>query len=480
MRVDYPPKRWQRRPYQEPAWDYLSSGGRHAEMIWHRRAGKDEVAMYHTGCEMLETPATYWHMLPKSNQVRKAIWESVNPHTGIRRIDEVFPPELFDKREGDMFVRCKHNASTWQCLGSDNYEGAIGSPPKGIVYSEWAQANPSVRGYLRPIILENHGWQIFITTPRGKNHAYSTYHAAKKNPKSFAEILTVHDTGLFTPSELIEELTEYVNTYGEDMGLALYEQEYECSFDAAIMGAYFASEFRRIDHEDRIQPLAADPDYPVHVAMDIGRTDDTAMWFFQSFDREIRVLKYYSEHGRDPSHYISVIAGRDCQINIIDDRVNVEWGRPNEHEHEWKIGSVWLPHDARAKSFATLKSAEEQFAAAFGWGRTHIVPRLSLQDGIQAARMALKWAYFDTSCNDGTEALRSYHRKWDDDKKRFQNIPEHDWASHPSDAWRYLAIAWTQDKLPKESVKPKYALDRSFMEMVESNAASKRSSRDHR
>lgn len=475
-RVDYPPLKWKRRFYQEPLWQYLVNGGRHAELIWHRRAGKDEVSMYHTGCEMLETPATYWHMLPKANQVRKAIWEAVNPHTGVRRIEEVFPKTLFNHRDTDMFVRSKSNASTWQCLGSDNFEGAIGSPPLGIVYSEWAMANPSVRGYLRPIIAENKGWQIFITTPRGKNHAYRTFNAARRNAGSFAEKLTIHDTGVLTARELIVELQEYVDTYGSDQGLALYEQEYECSFEAAILGAYYAHEFNQIDAEDRITSVVHNPNYPVHVAMDIGRSDDTVLIFFQSYASQLFVIDYLAENGRDPEYYMGVIAGYPCQVDIVDNKCRVQWGTTPlpewKHHNDWEYGTILMPHDAKHKHFGTLKSGEEQFAAGFGWNIVQIVQSLSLQDGINASRLAFKRAIFDeVRLEDGISAWRAYHREWDDEKKRFMDTPRHDWSSHPADAWRYLAIAWTRDKLPAEKTETRYGTDRTFDEWVKLNTA---------
>ena len=166
--------------------------------------------MQHACICMTERPGTYWHMLPLQTQVKKAIWNAVNPRTGQRRIDDIFPHELFDRNESEMIIKARFNASTWQCMGSDNFQGAIGSPPVGIVYSEWALANPAVRGFLRPIITENQGWQIFITTPRGKNHAYKSFLGAQKNPKAFAQKLTIHDTGALTPDQLIEELLEYV------------------------------------------------------------------------------------------------------------------------------------------------------------------------------------------------------------------------------------------------------------------------------
>ena len=475
---------WRPRPYQEAIWSYLwpnwkstnvdercVRGGNHAEMIWHRRAGKDDVALRHAAKCMVLEPANYWHMLPQHHQVRKAIWTAVNSHTGKRRIDETFPDELFDKRETDMFVRCRINESTWQCLGSDNYQGAIGSGVKGIVYSEWPQANPSARGYLRPMIRESNGWQIFVGTPRGKNHGHSTLISAQKNPKAFAQILTIHDTGALTGQQILEELHEYVDTYGEAMGLSLFEQEYECSFDAAILGAYFGEEFRKIDHDGRIASVPHDKNYPVHVAMDIGYDDDTAIWWFQVAGGEVRVLDYYFNSNKDPDHYASVILGRDVEIDIISGKkVTAKVGAPNDwaRNAEYAYGSINLPHDAKAKTLAAKgKSIEEQFASVFGWGKVKIVPGLSITDGITAARQVLRRCWIDEKCLDGTEAMRQYHREWDDNKKMFKDKPDHDWTSHAADGFRYLAVCLQEDTLPREAEETKWQQHRTFDEMVQ-------------
>ena len=359
-----------------------------------------------------------------ANQVRKAIWEAVNPHTGKRRIFEAFPREVFEPRETDMLIKCRANDSTWQCLGSDNYEGGIGSPPVGITYSEWAQANPSARGYLRPIIAENNGWQIFITTPRGKNHAHRTFKAAQKDDKAFAQLLSITDTGVLTPTQLDEELLEYVSTYGEDAGKALYEQEYLCSFEAAILGAYYGAEFARVDRDGRICVVQYDESVPVHTAWDLGYDDDTAIWWYQVVHGEVHVLEYYYSSGKTIEDYAQVILGKS-----------------------YEYGNHWLPHDAKAKTLASGgKSIIEQLAKCLGRGKLRLVANLSVQDGIQATRLMFGRTWFDHGCEEGIEALRQYQREWDDDHKMFKDKPLHNWTSHPADAFRYLAIAWREER----------------------------------
>ena len=421
------PNGWRPRTYQLPAWTYLENGGKHAELIWHRRSGKDEIALHRTACAAFERQATYWHMLPEAAQARKAIWEAINPHTGKRRIDEAFPQELrANTKDQEMMIRFV-NGSTWQVLGSDNYNSLVGSPPAGVVFSEWALANPSARAYLRPIFAENNGWQMYITTPRGKNHAFKTYEAGRKDPNTFAQKLTAYDTGSISPERLAAEKQAYIDDYGVDQGTSLFEQEYLCSFDAALLGAFYGREMREAEEQDRITLVPYDPDYPVHTAWDLGFSDDTSIWFYQVIAGEIRILCYYGGSGLAMDDYIAVVKDKP-----------------------YKYGLHWLPHDARAKTLASGgKSIQEMAWKAFGVGNVRIVPMLSVQDGIQAARAMLPYCYFDEAqTEEGVNGLKQYQREWDDDMKMFRDKPRHDWASNPADAFRMLAIAWREEHRP--------------------------------
>ena len=373
----------------------------------------------------MRRPATYWHMLPEASQARKAIWNAVNPHSGKRRIDEVFPREIIENRnDQEMFIRFK-NGSNWQVVGSDNYNSLVGSPPAGVVYSEWALANPSARAYLRPILMENKGWQMFITTPRGKNHAYSTYLAGVNSETTFAQILNAEMTGVFTPEQLKAERLAYIEDFGEDMGNALFEQEFMCSFEAAIMGAFYARELAEATSEGRIGDFPYDPSFPVYTAWDIGRKDDTAIWFYQTTFEGVRVIDFHSSSLKDVDFYISLLRSKPYRV-------------------EW----LHLPHDAKAKRLGMKRTVEEQFHDA-GF-KVRCLPALSVQDGIQAARKTIKACRFDQAfCADGLNALSQYRREWDDDKKCFKINPLHDWSSHGADAFRYLAMSWMERKQPE-------------------------------
>ncbi len=479
------PHNWTPRWYQQPAWDYMTGGGitkdgsdrKDADLIWHRRAGKDEIALHFAAREMFLNPANYWHMLPLADQVRKAIWNAVNFHSGKRRIDEAFPDEVFQKRDTDMLVRCKANDAMWQCLGSDNFQGAIGSAPRGVVFSEWAQANPSALAYLSPIMAENRGWKMKITTPRGKNHAHATYLSGKNTPGKFAQLLTVHDTQAISYDALIDELHTFCALYGEEQGVQHFLQEYECSFEAAILGAYYGSEMRAVRSEGRVTDVKHDPRYPVHVAMDIGRTDDFAMWFFQVIGNEVRFIDYLAGAGKDADEVCSLMTGTKISIDLVrkGEATQIVVGRggtiPNlEFRAQYQFGKIGVPHDGKAKTFAAKgKSVEEQFASVFGWDKIYSVPRLSVQDGIQATRKLIRIAVYDNKCEDGLVALEAYAREWDDDKKMFKDAPLHDWASHPADGKRYCAIMWDFEPRLKSEETPRYATERTFEEMLELN-----------
>jgi len=422
------PNGWRPRPYQRPAWDYLEKGGKHAELIWSRRAGKDEVALHRTAVASFERIGSYWHMLPMAAQARKAIWNAVNPRTGKKRIDEAFPLQIRSKKnDQEMYIEFI-NGSTWQVLGSDNYNAMVGSPPVGIVYSEWALSNPAAKAYLRPIIAENNGWQIFITTPRGKNHAYTTFRGAKDDPDAFAQILTANETGQYTLEQLVKLRAEYVRDFGEAMGNALFDQEFMCSFEAPIMGAVYARELR--DAADRIMRVPYDPSKPVHLFWDLGRADKTAIWFAQLGPFEYRVIDYMEGVGKHIGEYI-----------------------PDLQAKRYVFGDCWLPHDANNELLASARTVAQQLRDAGFKVRT--VPKTSIDTRIEAARLMFPLIYFDEKrTEEGITALRNYRYDVDEETKQLSNAPLHDWASHAADAFGYMAVALREPK-KHELAKPK-------------------------
>lgn len=426
------PNNWQPRPYQRPLWDYLERGGKRAIPIWHRRSGKDEVALHWAAVSAFQRVGNYWHMLPEAAQARKAIWEAVNPHTGRRRIDEAFPDEICEKRGNDMLVRFA-NGSTWQVLGSDNFNSLVGAPPIGVVFSEWALARPAAWALIRPMLLENGGWAMFITTPRGRNHAHRMYEAASKNPNWFAQLLPATQTSVFQPEQLAGELQEYIEEHGEGAGQNLFDQEYMVSFDAAIMGAYWGKELREAEQAGRVRSIAADPQLPVHTVWDLGVGDSTAIWLFQVAAGEIRVLDHIESHGEGLGFYTR-------KLDALG--------------HHY--GDDWVPHDAKVRELGTGRTRIETLISL---GRKpRLVPAHGLMDGINAARQTLPRAYFDAvRCRAGIEALKQYRADYDERERVYRDAPKHDWTSHSADAFRYLCMAW-REMAPEQPKPPPRAL----------------------
>lgn len=402
-------------------------------VAWHRRAGKDEVALHWACVAAHQRPATYWHMLPEAAQARKAIWTAINPHTGIRRIDEVFPHELrANTNETEMFIRFKCGA-TWQVVGSDNFNSLVGSPPVGVVGSEWALANSLAWAYLRPILMENNGWSVFISTPRGRNHFHKMLEGAKDDGHSFSQVLTVDDTGMFTKRNLDNELREYQQQYGEEYGKSFFMQEYYCSFDAAILGSIYGAWIEKAEKSNRIRQIAYDANLPVHTAWDLGYDDATCIWFYQIARNEIRFIDFYEANNQDIGHYCDVIKSKT-----------------------YRYGKHYVPHDAAYKLLAAGGRSIVQQSFELGV-KMHVVAATSQQNGIEACRKMLGIAWFDKEkCRNGLEALRSYQFEFDDDKKCFRSKPRHDWSSHACDAIEIVGQVWQNPPVKADDDKPRF------------------------
>lgn len=447
------PNKWRPRPYQRPLWDYLERGGREAVAVWHRRAGKDEIGLHRACVAAHERPANYWHMLPEASQARKAIWDAINPKTGQRRIDEAFPIELREAtRDHEMLIKFRVGA-TWQVVGSDNFNSLVGASPAGIVYSEWSLAKPSARAFLRPIIAENQGWELFIYTPRGRNHGLKTLEAAQSTPGSFAQVLTVLETNAISQEVLAKELSAYIKEYGQEEGEAFFRQEYHCDFSAAVLGAILARYVERAERSGRINDAVAfDPEgAPIEISSDIGRTDTATWWFWQPKFGGFSLVDYDDDSGLDAEEWCARLAKK---------------------LEPYKLGKIWLPHDAQAKTFAAKHSALEQFWKFFGVDKVEIVPLTSKQDRINAARTVIASCEFHkTRCADGLEGLNGWVYEWDDDTKVFSKDPLHNWASHPGDGFSYGAQIMRERVVPQKEQPAKYPQHRTINEMIKARTA---------
>ncbi len=302
------------------------------------------------------------------------------------------------------------NGATLQLLGADNPDRLRGIYLDGIAMDEYAQIRPNLfTEIIRPALTDREGYAIFLGTPNGKNHFWEIAEVARSNPEWFITVHKASDTGYVKDTELLDA--------AKIMSRDEYAQEYECSFEAAIKGAYYADEFKRITDEKRISKSVYNKDLPVYTAWDIGYKDDTAIIFYQLLGKEIRIIDSYSNSGLTLPEYVGVLRGKG-----------------------YTYKTHFFPWDARIKPMSSGKSTME-VAREFGL-EVEIAPSLGVNEGIQQARMILERCWFDEDkTKDLVNALTQYRREYDEDKKSFRATPLHDWSSHFADAMRYLAIS---------------------------------------
>ena len=421
------PNNWLPRPYQRPLWRYLEGGGKRAIAVWARRHGKDDVGLHWTAIAAHERVGNYWHLLPQFSQARKAIWNAINPHTGRRRIDEAFPLAIRSRtRDQEMFIEFKCG-STWQLVGSDSYDSLVGSPPVGVVFSEWALADPNAWAFIRPILAENDGWALFITTPRGMNHAAAMYESAQKDSFWFAEILKATDTGVFSKETLDRELQENIALMGEDEGEARFNQEYMCDFSAAMPGSFYGRLMQRAQEDGRISNVPHDPSSVVETWWDLGVGPNTATWFVQRVGRAVHFIDY---------HEAGVNDGIPEHVRMLNDR---------KEKYGYIYSDHVFPHDTNSRDHATGKTRRESLIELGVVPTIQATTPLSEKgykaDGIDQVRRMLARSWFDkTKCERGILALKNYRRAYDEQRKIYSDQEVHDWTSHACDAARVGAM----------------------------------------
>lgn len=399
---------------------------RFACLVAHRRAGKTVAAVNDVIKRAIEGPreTPYAYFAPFRAQAKSVAWDYFKKYS--------LPLKGKDPNEAELKVSLV-NGCFVQLFGADNADAARGMGFGGVYCDEYGDFRPSVWGnVIRPTLSDRRGWAVFGGTPKGHNQFYDIHRVALAEADWFSLVLKASTSGILHP----EELKAAAAQLSDDQ----YQQEYECSFDAAILGAYYGREMTAVDAEHRILDVPYDPEFPVNVSFDLGYTDDTSLWWYQNIGNEIHLLDHYAESGGTVEE---VLDGKEVPGSIVREILK----RP------YRYGRFWLPHDAKAKTLASGgKSIMEKLARYLGPEKLAIVPNLSVEDGIQAVRAILPRCYFDHKTNkdstDGVEALRQYQREYDEDKKAFRKIPRHDWTSHPADSFRYLSIAERRNAVP--------------------------------
>lgn len=405
------PYHFEPRDYQIPIFEAIDEGVKRIIMVWHRRAWKDKACFNIIVKKAAEDVWIYYYVFPTYSQGKKAVWDWIDKDwwKTIKHI-----PDEIIKRKNDTEMKVELiNGSIIQIIGSDNVDSIVWTNPIWIVFSEYSLQSPAVWDFLRPILAENGWWAIFNFTPRWDNHAKELLDMARANDKRLVSINTVNDTKAITPEVLEEERKEIILKNWSD---AIFQQEYYCSFDAWIAGNYYAEILSELEKNNHRTVVPYDPWLDVYTVWDLWINDSTAIWFWQRLGKEIRIIDHYENNWEGLSHYVGVL-----------------------REKWYRYWTMYLPHDAQARSVQTWKTVEEKMYE-YWFNDIQIVPRLSVLDGINSARAILPYCYFDRDKTErGRKCLKNYHKEFDD-KRTAYKWPEHDWSSHSADAFRYLAV----------------------------------------
>lgn len=407
------PYNYKPRHYQVPIFQAIDNGKKRAILISHRRSGKDKTLLNLMIKKMFERVGIYFYFLPTYKQAKKVIWDNVDGD-GFKFTDH-FPPSLIAaKNETELKITMK-NSSVFQLIGTDDWDGVMGTNPVGCVFSEFSLQNPAAWDYIRPILRENGGWAIFNYTPRGQNHAFDLYNMAKNNDDWFVQLSTVNDTKREDGLPVISQ-KDIDDERKEGMDEDLIQQEYYCSFSASITGAFYSKQMAQAEVENRMGKVPYDPRMRVDTWWDLGMDDATAIWFTQTFFNEVRIIDYFEQSGEGLPFYAKYLQSLP-----------------------YVYGAHNAPHDIAVRELGTGKSRIET-AAELGI-KFETVPNLDLSDGIEATRSFISKCWFDLEkCKVGIDALKNYHKEYDEKRKIFKNRPFHDWSSHGADSFRYLAV----------------------------------------
>lgn len=362
----------------------------------------------------------YAYIGPNYGQVKRIAWdylkEALKEYPNIKVNEAELRIDCFREEDRVRFM----------LLGGENPGSLRGIYLDGVIMDEFAEMDPTVWSQVvRPALSDRLGWAIFIGTPKGMNAFFDVYQHAQKADGWTAHMFRADETHIVPETELKDARA----TMSEEE----YEQEFLCSFQAALVGAYFGKQMKELEDEGRIKDVPYDKALRVDTWWDLGIGDATAIWFTQTLGSEHRVIDYYEASGQDLAHYVQVLQDRG-----------------------YVYGDHSIPHDGAARSLETGKTRQEVMREL---GVNALVQKKHRkEDQINAARMILPKCVFDAKkCEKGLNALRNYQRKWDSQNKVFSATPLHNWASHGSDAYMLFAMGIKEDRdrykqLPKHAV----------------------------
>ena len=419
---------WAPRADQMRLWKaMLRNEFRQGVIAAHRRFGKDELALQLTCIKAMQRVGSYWYCLPQYNQARKTIWDMVNWRTQRTRIDDAFPPEIVTKRDNQSMMLWLASGSTVQLIGSDQVDSLVGGGQIGIVLSEAALSRPEAMQFFRPILEESGGWELQISTPRGKNHFYHSHLSVKSEYElgdigSVTQVITAEDSTVFNPEQLARIRRKYIHDYGHALGTALFEQEFMCSFTAAVVGSVWGVEVQEIENEGRLGKFGYDRRYPVFTSWDLGMRDPTAILFWQEIGSEYRLVDAFEAPD----------LGLPGAIEVL---------KLKHREMGFHYAEHIAPHDIQNRDWAIASSRKAE-AARLGlhFKRT---PQARLKSQISAASQLLRQVTVNSASKGAVAAYehwKAYRYEQNSATKELMSTPLHDEHSHSSSALMTYAL----------------------------------------
>jgi hypothetical protein len=380
--------------------------------VWvcHRRFGKTVLALYQLIADAYANTKPrprYGYLAPLYRQGKVIAWDLLKHLTRPLPGTKINEAELRVDLTGDRRI---------QIFGADNPDALRGLYLDGAVFDEYAQMRPRIWSeVVRPALADREGWATFIGTPMGKNHFYDLYQEHQADPIWHTALYPVSTTGVIPQAEL--------DSARATMAPEQYAQEFEVSFESALIGSYYGSYLDTAREEQRITRVPWEPSTPCHTAWDLGVGDATAIWFVQPVGKMLHVIDYLeaSDHG-------------------------LEWYAKVLKDKPYVYGRHFFPHDIESRDFSSDGRTRFAIAESLGLKPAVVVPRGHIADRIQAMRtMFPRFVFDEEKCYAGLEALKSYRRAWNETQKTWAEHPEHSWASHGSDALGCFAVGWQED-----------------------------------
>lgn len=406
--IPYVPREWAKKLHEsQQRWKVL---------VLHRRAGKTVAVINHLIRDAVKTPnSRFAYIAPTYKQAKSIAWDYLKFYT--RPIPDIKP------NESELKIDFPNGARI-QLFGSENVDSLRGMALWGGAQDESSLQPSNLFSEVISKCLADHlGYWIWLGTPKGKNEFFRTYEVSKMNADYFSLFRTIDDSINNEQGETINNLKlaleddrklMQVGQMSEDE----FNQEWYCSFEASIKGAYYAREIALARKEDRVCNVPYEPKLPVYTWWDLGISDYTTIGFFQFVGKERRMIDYYEANGQGLDHYAKILK-----------------------ERPYSYGGHYLPHDVEVRELGTGKSRKEMLESL--GIKVNMTPNIPVMDGIQAGRAIFPSLWIDkTRCFKFIDAISQYKPEWDDSKGMFKDKPLHDWTSHSADMFRYFAVSY--------------------------------------